>query len=147
VDTVLISACLTGKNCRYDGASKQNPEAVRLSEEQPCLLICPETMGGLVAPRPPAEIVGGTGADVLHGTARVIDKEGKDVTDAFLAGARAVLARARETGAAKVILKSKSPSCGLGRIYDGTFTGTLREGDGVTAALLKEEGIQVLLMD
>jgi uncharacterized protein YbbK (DUF523 family) len=98
----------------------------------------------LPTPRPPAEIVGGDGHDVLAGRARVVTREGVDVTDRYVAGARLALEKALETGARKAILKSRSPSCGSGALYDGSFTGTLQTGDGVTAALLKENDIEVL---
>jgi uncharacterized protein YbbK (DUF523 family) len=108
------------------------------------VLVCPEVDGGLGTPRPAAEIEGGDGADVIAGRARVVTADGDDVTDAYLKGAERALAVARETGATTAILKARSPSCGEGSIYDGTFSRTLEEGDGVTAALLKAEGIDVL---
>lgn len=104
---------------------------------------CPEVAGGLPVPRPPAEIVGGDGADVLDGAARVVADTGEDVTEAFVAGARLALETARRAGARVALLKESSPSCGSRMIYDGTFTGTWVAGDGVTAALLEREGIRV----
>ena len=106
--------------------------------------MCPEEDGGLGTPRPPAEIFGGDGADVLRGTARVLTKGGVDVTEGYLVGARLALEAARAAGATTAILKARSPSCGSGCIYDGSFTRTARQGDGVTAALLKAEGIEVV---
>ncbi|CNG73811.1 Uncharacterized conserved protein [Mycobacterium tuberculosis] len=94
-------------------------------------------------PRPPAEIVGGDGGDVLDGTARIRTGAGEDVTDAFLRGARLALETARRGGARTALLKEGSPSCGTHRIYDGTFTGTRTPGTGVTAALLERAGITV----
>ena len=108
------------------------------------LLVCPEEDGGLGTPRPAAEIQGGDGSDVLEGRARVVTEAGVDVTEEYLAGARIALDRARSAGATTAILKARSPSCGKGCIYDGTFTRTPIEGDGVTAALLEREGIHVL---
>lgn len=108
------------------------------------MLVCPEEDGGLATPRPAAEIRGGDGSDVLDGRARVVTEGGVDVTEAYLEGARIALERAREAGARTAILKSRSPSCGRGCIYDGSFSRTLKEGEGVTAALLEREGIQVL---
>ena len=111
------------------------------------MLVCPEEDGGLGTPRPPAEIVGGDGHDVLDGTARVVTKQGVDVTAEYVRGAEIAFAAAREAGAATAVLKSRSPSCGRGCVYDGTFTRTPTAGDGVTAALLKRNGIEVLTND
>ena len=107
------------------------------------LPICPEVSGGLPTPRPPAEIQGGDGGDVLEGRARVVNIEGKNVTAEFLAGAQKALRVVRCWDIKEAVLKARSPSCGLGQIYDGSFSGRLVEGNGVTAALLKREGIIV----
>ena len=141
---VLVSACLAGRACRFDGSANPDDEVARLVAGGRAVLVCPEVDGGLGTPRPPAEIVGGDGAGVLAGTARVVTREGADVTDAYVAGARRALAAAQETGARTAILKSRSPSCGKGGIYDGSFSRTLHAGDGVTAALLRANGIDVL---
>ena len=141
---VLVSACLAGRACRFDGTGAYEDEVARLVAEGRAVLVCPEVDGGLGTPRPAAEIEGGDGDDVLAGRARVVTGEGIDVTDAYLKGARRALEVARRTGAGSAILKARSPSCGSGLIYDGTFTGTLEAGDGVTAALLRAEGIDVL---
>jgi uncharacterized protein YbbK (DUF523 family) len=141
---VLVSACLAGCECRFDGSSNLVGRVADLAEQGRAVLVCPEEDGGLPTPRPPAEIVGGDGHDVLAGRARVVTREGVDVTDRYVAGARLALEKALETGARKAILKSRSPSCGSGALYDGSFTRTLQTGDGVTAALLKENGIEVL---
>ena len=106
--------------------------------------VCPEQLGGLPTPRPPAEIVGGDGADVLDGAASVITVDGEDKTSEFLDGAHQTLEIATSQNATHAVLKSRSPSCGCGQIYDGTFTGKLSDGDGVTAALLRRHGIQVV---
>jgi uncharacterized protein YbbK (DUF523 family) len=108
------------------------------------VLVCPEEEGGLGTPRPRAEIVDGDGRDVLEGRARVVTEAGMDVTEAYLAGARSALDAAQEAGAMTAILKARSPSCGKGVVYDGTFSGTQRAGIGVTAALLEANGIKVL---
>ena len=144
---VLASACLAGQRCRYDCGCRTSPELLKLLAHTPHRLICPETDGGLSAPRPPAEIVGGDGKDVLAGRAKVIDSEGNDLTQAFIAGAERTLKTALECGAERVYLKAKSPSCGCTAIYDGTFSGTLRPGMGVTAALLAENGIKLTEID
>lgn len=137
-----VSACLAGERCRYDGNANPNDRAKELCAAG-ALLICPECLGGLPTPREPAEIVGGDGAAVLDGTARVITKSGADVTDAFICGAQKALALCKENGITEALLKARSPSCGCGTIYDGTFSGGRICGDGVTAALLKRNGIRV----
>lgn len=143
-DKYIVSACLVGMECRYDGGHKENDCIKQLASSGRIIPVCPEQMGGLSIPRPPAEICGGTGADVLAGRAKVLDSKGKDVTDHFIKGAFQVLKLARTVNCKKAILKEKSPSCGTGKIYDGDFKGKLREGRGVTAALLAQEGIEVV---
>ncbi|MBD5559526.1 MAG: DUF523 domain-containing protein [Clostridia bacterium] len=140
---VLVSACLAGCPCRFDGATRPDPELEALAAAGIAAAACPECLGGLPIPRPPAEIVGGSGEDVLDGRARVMTRDGRDVTEAFLEGARAFRDKVLAGGIREVVLKSKSPSCGLTAIYDGTFSGTLRPGPGVTAALLRRSGILV----
>lgn len=141
---VLVSACLAGCQCRYDGGANPTSEVGRVVAEGRAVLVCPEQDAGLGTPRPPAEIVGGDGHDVLAGRARVLTADGKDVTDAYIAGAEKALTAARARGVRKAILKSRSPSCGLGGVYDGTFSRTLTSGDGVTAALLVSNGIEAI---
>lgn len=143
-EPILVSACLAGCECRYDGRANPTRKASELVEEGRAVLVCPEEDGGLPTPRPPAEIVGGDGHDVLAGRARVVTADGRDVTEIYIRGAEKALEAARAAGAEKAVLKSRSPSCGRGAIYDGTFTGTRIEGDGVTAALLTRNGIEVL---
>lgn len=104
---------------------------------------CPEVAGGLATPRRPAELVGGDGHDVLDGTARVVEDTGRDVTAEFVDGARRALAAARHGGCTEALLMPRSPSCGRGVVYDGSFAGELVPGDGVTAALLERNGIAV----
>ena len=140
---LLVSACLVGIPCRYDGGSCPNDELQALAMQGGILPLCPEVLGGLSTPRPPAEIRGGDGGDVLEGRARVVNTEGRDVTTEFLAGAREALRAAQRWGIEVAILKARSPSCGVGQIYYGGFSGRLVEGDGVTAASLKREGIIV----
>jgi len=105
--------------------------------------LCPEQLGGLPTPGEPQEIVGGTGEDVLRGKANVITASGRDVTKNFLRGAKETLRITKSLGVKEAVLKSCSPSCGCGKIYDGTFSGKLKDGNGVTAALLKEHGIRI----
>ena len=140
---VVISACLLGVRCRYDGGDSRNQTAMRHKKTYQLIPVCPEESGSLPTPRPPAEIVGGDGNDVLDGKAKVMTDDGTDVTEAFLKGAHDALEVAQSNGATHVILKARSPSCGCGDIYDGTFSGTLTSGDGVTTALLKRHGITV----
>ncbi len=146
-DPVLVSACLAGRRCRFDGSSDPDDEVASLVAEGRAVLVCPEVDGGLGTPRPAAEIQGGDGHDVLAGRARVVTKEGKDVTAQYMKGAERALDAARQAGATNAILKARSPSCGCGAIYDGTFTRTRRPGDGVTAALLRAHGVEVVTED
>ncbi len=141
---MIVSACLAGCECRFDGSADTEDTLARLVADGRAVTVCPEEEGGLATPRPPAEIVGGDGHDVLAGRARVVTVAGDDVTDAYLEGARNALAAARAVGARTAVLKARSPSCGKGVIYDGSFTRTTREGDGVTVALLKQKGIEVV---
>jgi len=140
---ILVSACLCGVHCRYDGAAKTDEEIARLVREGKALPVCPEQLGGLPVPRLPAEIQSGDGEAVLLGLARVRNKEGADVTQEFVRGAEETLLIARLSGAERAILKANSPSCGCGAIYDGTFSGAKRAGDGVAAALLRRRGVDV----
>ena len=140
---ILVSACLCGVHCRYDGKAKPDEEIMALMREGRAIPVCPEQLGGLPVPRPPAEIMEGDGEAVLNGSAQVYNRLGQDVTQAFIMGAEETLHIASLSGAHKAILKANSPSCGAGVIYDGTFSGTTREGDGVAAALLRKNGIEV----
>ena len=144
---ILVSACLAGRACRYDGTGAYEDTVATLVAEGRAVLVCPEVEGGLGTPRPAAEIQGGDGDDVLDGRARVITRDGLDVTDSYIKGAKHALAAARASGAKAAILKARSPSCGKAGVYDGTFTRSLQPGDGVTAALLRREGIEVVTED
>ncbi|MBC7343287.1 MAG: DUF523 domain-containing protein [Clostridia bacterium] len=139
-EKILVSACLAGHNCKYNGGNNLAPAIKELVQQGIAIPVCPECLGKLTIPRPPAEIQGGNGMDVLSGQARVIDREGKDVTQAFLRGAQAVLAKAQQVKPSLIILKEKSPSCGTTLIFDGSFSGRTRPGPGVTAALLYQYG-------
>lgn len=138
---IIVSACLAGETCRYDGKSDLKPAVKRLVEAQKAYPVCPEAMGGLKTPRERAEIVGGDGEGVLRGRARVMTASGNDVTQNFITGAEKALDIAKGCGAKMAVLKANSPSCGCGRIYDGTFTRTGRDGYGVFAALLSKNNI------
>ncbi|MBD2900597.1 hypothetical protein amrb99_96020 [Actinomadura sp. RB99] len=145
MERILVSSCLVGRPVRYDGAAKPVGGGLfeRWRAEGRLVPFCPEVSGGLPVPRPPAEIVGGDGGAVLDGTARVVTEAGADVTAAFLRGARLALAAAERAGARIALLKEGSPSCGSGRVYDGTFSGASVPGTGVTTALLRRDGIRV----
>ncbi|MFY9587223.1 MAG: DUF523 domain-containing protein [Actinomycetota bacterium] len=141
---VLLSACLAGVPCTHAAEAKTRAWALRLVAEGRAVTVCPEVAGGLPIPRPEAEIKGGTGGDVLDGDARVVSVEGEDVTANYLRGAETARAAAARTGATLAVLKARSPSCGCGAIYDGSFGGRLVDGDGVTAATLKRAGLDVV---
>lgn len=144
---IIVSACLAGLNCKYNGKNNIDERIVKLLAEGKCIPVCPEQLGGCTTPRPTAEISGGTGSDVLDGRCRVLTSDGEDVTDKFLKGAYETLEIAKISGIEKAVLKSRSPSCGCRRIYDGTFTGKLRDGNGVTAELMERNGIQIMTED
>lgn len=141
---LLVSACLVGKRCRYNGQEKSCPSVTKLAEQYELIPFCPEVAGGLATPRPPAEIQGGNGSDVLAGRAKVINRDGVDVTAEYVAGARAGAELVRRLGVRKAVLKERSPACGSTSIYDGSFGGVVRAGHGVLAAALKEAGVKVL---
>ena len=139
---ILVSACLAGIDCRWDGENRLDPEIKELVDKKEAIALCPEVLGGRGIPRTKSEIRDGHGEDVLDGKAKVYDEKGKDVTNEFIKGAQVTLEIAKKHNIKKAVLKSKSPSCGLGKIYDGSFKGKLVDGDGVTAVLLKREGIE-----
>ncbi len=139
----LVSACLVGVNCNFEGKNWLNPKLLEEFLKGELFPVCPEVLGGLPVPRVPAEIQGGDGSDVLSGKAKVVNERGVDVTSQFVAGAFAALRIAQSVGAKEALLIEKSPSCGCGLIFDGTFSDKCIEGDGVTAALLKKNGIKV----
>ena len=143
----LISACLIGENVRYDGQNCLQHKLKTLAKTGQAITICPEVCGGLPIPRPPAEIIGGDGKDVLLGYAKVIDHLGNDVSAEFILGAEKTLKLAQHHQVSHVILKANSPSCGSQQIYDGTFSGQKTQGKGVTAALLEQHGFKVMTED
>lgn len=141
---ILVSACLVGVNCRYDCGNSLNNELVEFLKDKEYKLVCPEQLGGLSSPRHPSEIIMGDGIDVLKGVGKVVDIEGKDVTESFKTGGEKTLSIALEHQATTAILKARSPSCGSQRIYSGEFNGSLKKGVGVATAMLLDKGIQVL---
>jgi len=141
----LISACLLGIKCAWDGRDiYKSGKAIELSNSEMLVPVCPEQLGGLRTPRAPQEIQGGSGEDVLDGKRKVLNIDGEDVTQEFIKGAEETLKIAKLFHIQEFIGKARSPSCGCGQIYDGTFSRQLIDGDGVTAALLKRNGIRVI---
>lgn len=130
---VIVSSCLAGHFCRYDGGSKPHPVIVALCRKGLAIPVCPESLSGLPVPRPACEQVNN----------RAILRDGSDVTEELLKGAHLALQKARQSGADIAILKSKSPSCGIGEIYDGTFSGRLAPGMGFFASLLAQAGLEL----
>lgn len=140
---ILVSSCLLGLKARYNGGDNTVPALVELCRSGLVVPACPEQLGGSPTPRPPAEIRGGTGLDVIRGRAGVFTDRGEDVTAIFIEGAENVLKICRLFPVRAAVLKERSPSCGCNLIYDGTFQRVRVKGRGVTAALLAEEGIPV----
>ena len=129
-----MSACLLGEPCRYDGKAQPCEAAKALAGRYELVPVCPEQLGGLPTPRTPSEI---------QRDGRVVDCMGHDRTDAFLDGARAVLAIAQERGCDRAVLKSRSPSCGVHEVYDGSFEGVVVPGRGIAADMLAKAGIEI----
>ncbi|WP_442637178.1 DUF523 domain-containing protein [Rossellomorea marisflavi] len=140
---LVVSACLAGIKVRYNGTDCLEDVIGEMVRSGKAVTVCPEILGGFQTPREPAEIQGGTGEDVLDGTARVVDRSGADVTEQYIAGAIETLAICRKMGATDIVLKENSPSCGSSMIYNGDFSGEKIPGEGVTTALLKRNGIKV----
>ena len=134
MEKILVSACLLGVNCKYNGGNNYNEKVMEYLKDKEIIPICPEIMGGLPTPRIASEIIGD----------RVVNKEGQDVTSNYQKGAEETLELAKKLGVKKALLKAKSPSCGYGNIYDGTFSDTLIAGNGITAELLKKNGFEIL---
>lgn len=131
---ILVSACLLGRNCKYNGGNNYNQKVIDFLQEHEIIQVCPESMGGLPIPRPPAEIVNGV----------VINKDGISVDKEFRKGSMSALELALKEKVDLAILKANSPSCGSGQVYDGTFSGTKTYGDGTLTSLLKSHNIKVL---
>lgn len=133
-EKILVSGCLLGLNCKYDGGNNYKEEIDEFLKDYDVIPICPEIMGGLPTPRVSAEKI----------EDKVITKDGEDVTKQFRKGAEECLFLAKKYDIKKALLKSKSPSCGFGKIYDGTFTHTIIDGNGITAELLNDNGIEII---
>ncbi len=141
---ILVSACLAGINCKYNGKNNYNEYVVELVKKGEAVPFCPEQLGGAHTPRIPCEIKGGSGEDVLNNKAKVFNKEGEDYTEIFIKGAEESLKIAQLVKPEKIILQERSPSCGKNIIYDGSFSGNKVEGEGVTAALLRKHGFEIV---
>lgn len=144
---IVVSACLLGKNCRYDGGNCSNVQLIQLLKDRDIIPICPEISGGLPVPRSPSEIINGDGFDVLENRTRVISSDGQDVTLQFLKGSNKILKECNDKNIKLAILKARSPSCGVKKIYNGQFAGKLRPGPGVTAASFKNKDIPLYTED
>jgi uncharacterized protein YbbK (DUF523 family) len=140
---ILVSACLIGEKCAYDGEARTSERVKDLCERFGCVAVCPEVDGGLGCPREMHQISGGSGEEVLDGRARVISRSGKDRTDEFMRGAEVALKASKDNSISIAIMKSHSPSCGKHEIHSGNFDGDLREGSGVATSLLKRNGVKV----
>jgi len=134
---ILVSACLMGIDCKYNGGNNKIEMLNELLKDETLIPVCPEQLGGLKTPRNPSEII------MIDGNQHVVDKKGNDVTLQFIKGAEETLKIAKIYSIKKAILKSRSPSCGSKKVYDGTFSGNLVEGEGITAAFLRSNNIKV----
>ena len=141
---ILVSACLLGINCKYDGENNKNDAVINHLKDKRYIIACPEQLGGMSTPRDPSEIISLDGNAVINGQSNVMDNKGTDVTQRFLKGANETLKIAKIYNCNKAILKEGSPSCGSNYIYDGTFCANKVDGVGVTTALLLQNGIQVI---
>ncbi|MDD4600663.1 hypothetical protein SDC9_11328 [bioreactor metagenome] len=144
---ILISACLLGLNTKYDGKSNAHEIIMRYSSHGRFIPVCPEQLGGLPTPRPPAEIIAGTGDDVLQSKAKVIADNGHDLTQQFKAGTEQLLKILDSFPITAAIFKERSPSCGVYQIYDGTFSHITRFGQGVATAVLRKAGVMMIADD
>ena len=133
-EKILVSACLLGIDCKYSGGNNLNEKVLEYIKDYEVIPVCPEIMGGLSTPRPPSERIGD----------KVLNNQGTNVTNEYTKGALETLKLAKLFNVKKALLKAKSPSCGKGKVYDGTFTSTLIEGNGVTVDLLESNGIEVI---
>ena len=133
-EKILVSACLLGVDCKYSGGNNLNEKVLDYIKDYEVIPVCPEIMGGWSTPRPPSERI----------EDKVLNNQGIDVTNEYIKGANETLKLAKLFNVKKALLKAKSPSCGKGKIYDGTFNGVLIEGNGVTVELLEKNGIEVI---
>lgn len=141
---ILVSACLLGINCKYNGDNNKDLKVLEYLKDKEFIIVCPEQLGGMSTPRDPSEIIRLDGDAVINGETSVITNKRLDVTKKFKLGANETLKIAKLYNCTEAILKEGSPSCGSNYIYDGTFTGKKRDGIGVTTSLLKQNGIKVI---
>ena len=141
---ILVSACLLGVNCKYNGGNNKNQKVIEFLKEIEFIMVCPEELGGLKTPRIPCEIVDESVGNLSKKKIKVINKDGIDLTENFVKGACETLEIAKSKNIKIAILKAKSPSCGCGLIYDGKFNKKLVLGNSVTAQILKDNGIEVV---
>lgn len=139
----LISACLCGVNCKYNGANNYNEICDKLFSSGKAILVCPEQLGGLPTPRIPSEMIQ-KAEDILKREGKIFTKDGRDVTEEFVKGANEVEEIAKKLNIEGAILKDGSPSCGVNYVYDGTFTGKKIKGRGITAEILVKNGVSVM---
>ena len=139
MENLVVSACLLGVKCKYNGGDNFNPKVKEIADRSNVTLVCPEELAGLPVPRVPSEIMRNENGEV-----RVYSKDGEDLTEAFIKGAEKALKIAKESDAALAVMKQRSPSCGCGQIYDGSFTGKVIPGNGVAAELFMKNGIRVI---
>ena len=144
---ILVSACLLGVNCKYNGGNNKNQKVIEFLKEKEFVMACPEELGELKTPRISCEIANESVEGVLKKKIKVMNKDSIDLTENFLNGAYKTLEIAKSKGVKTAILKAKSPSCGCGLVYDGTFNKKLILGNGVTTQILMDDGIEVITED
>jgi uncharacterized protein YbbK (DUF523 family) len=142
--SIIISACLLGRECRYNGSHSKISTLASLDVE--FIPVCPEEAGKLGTPRPAAELTSSVKA-VMSGHGKILTEMGDDVTSQFLNGSKKELSKLKLSNAKVAILKSRSPSCGYGHVYDGSFTGNLRKGNGIFSQMCEDEGVKVISSD
>ena len=138
MEKVIVSACLVGENCKYNGKNNKNEKIINFLKDKEVILVCPEVMGGLSTPRLKSEIL------ASENYLKLINEKKDDVTDYFIKGAKIALQKAIDSGVKLAVLKEKSPSCGFRKIYDGNFDGTIVSGSGVFARMLMENNVKIL---
>ncbi len=142
---VFVSRCLLGENCKYNGGNNLRAELKNMLAGEEIVLICPECDGGMSTPRNPSEIENGKSAeDVINGTGKVLNSLGDDVTESFILGAKVAVSLANKLKPSAIYLKQGSPSCGCGKVYDGTFSNTKKTGNGITTQMFLDKGFKVI---
>jgi uncharacterized protein YbbK (DUF523 family) len=144
MNKILVSACLLGENCTYKGGNNRNPAVEEYVSRYEYILFCPEVVGGMPIPRPPCELPRGRADTVLAGTEKIFDRNGQDVSQQVLIGAEQACALCRQHHIRVAVLREGSPSCGVHRVHDGSFSGRVIPGSGITATRLRQEGVTVI---